>query len=89
MIHLVFSNLKAWLLGTHHGVSQKHLPAYLNEYVFRFNRRFHPMTAFASALGIGVGSAGMTYRGLSAGRPRVPAIPRMTPARQGSGVSTG
>ena len=39
-IHLVFSLAKRWLLGTHHGaVSKKHLPAYLDEYVFRFNRR--------------------------------------------------
>ena len=39
-IHLVFSLAKRWLLGTHHGaVSEKHLPAYLDEYVFRFNRR--------------------------------------------------
>jgi transposase-like protein len=39
-IHLVFSLAKRWLLGTHHGaVSAKHLPAYLDEYVFRFNRR--------------------------------------------------
>lgn len=43
-IHLVFANLKTWIDGTHHGVSQQHLPAYLNEYVFRFNRRFYPMT---------------------------------------------
>jgi ISXO2-like transposase domain len=28
MIHLVFANLKTWLLGTHHGVSAKHLQAY-------------------------------------------------------------
>ena len=68
MIHLVFSNLKAWLLGTHHGVSQQHLPAYLNEFVFRFNRRFYPMTAFATALGIGVNVAGPTYRGLYDGQ---------------------
>jgi len=61
MIHLIFSNLKAWLLGTHHGVSAQHLPAYLNEFVFRFNRRFYPMTAFASALGIGAHVAGPTY----------------------------
>ncbi|MGH8532047.1 MAG: IS1595 family transposase [Gammaproteobacteria bacterium] len=53
MIHLIFSNLKAWLLGTHHGVSTQHFMAYLNEFVFRFNRRFYPMTAFASVLGIG------------------------------------
>jgi hypothetical protein len=41
MIHLVFSNLKTWILGTHHGaIEPQHLQAYLNEYVFRFNRRF-------------------------------------------------
>jgi transposase-like protein len=39
-IHLVFGLAKRWLLGTHHGaVSKKHLPAYLDEFVFRFNRR--------------------------------------------------
>lgn len=39
-IHLVFGLAKRWLLGTHHGaVSRKHLPAYLDEFVFRFNRR--------------------------------------------------
>src|SRR3954447_16185113 len=31
-IHLVFSLVKRWLLGTHHGaVGEKHLPAYLDE----------------------------------------------------------
>ena len=68
MIHLIFSNLKAWLLGTHHGVSAQHLPAYLNEFVFRFNRRFYPMTAFASVLGIGTRVAGPTYGALYRGR---------------------
>ena len=39
-IHLVFGLAKRWLLGTHHGaVSSKHLPAYLDEFTFRFNRR--------------------------------------------------
>jgi transposase-like protein len=39
-IHLVFGLAKRWLLGTHHGaVSAKHLQAYLDEFVFRFNRR--------------------------------------------------
>ena len=68
MIHLVFSNLKVWLLGTHHGVSAQHLPAYLNEFVFRFNRCFYPMTAFASVLGISTRVAGPTYDALYAGR---------------------
>src|SRR5450759_5508922 len=52
MIHIAFSNLKTWLLGTHHGVSHQHLQAYLNEFVFRFTRRFSPMTAFNSVLGL-------------------------------------
>ena len=39
-IHLVFGLAKRWLLGTHQGaVRKKHLPAYLDEFVFRFNRR--------------------------------------------------
>ena len=51
-IHRVFSNLKAWLNGTHHGVEPKHLPSYLDEFVFRFNRRKTPMAAFQTLLGI-------------------------------------
>jgi len=39
-VHLIISLLKRWLLGTHQGaVEKKHLQAYLDEYVFRFNRR--------------------------------------------------
>lgn len=75
MIHLIFSNLKAWLLGTHHGVSAQHLPAYLNEFVFRFNRRFYPMTAFASALGIATRIAGPTYDALYGGHWVHPGAP--------------
>jgi transposase-like protein len=40
IIHTLFSNLKAWLIGTHHGVSKKHLPRYLREWNYRFNRRW-------------------------------------------------
>lgn len=53
MVHLIISNVKTWLQGTFHGsVSKKHLMAYLNEYVFRFNRRFWPGLAFHRALGL-------------------------------------
>lgn len=39
-IHKVFSLFKRTVLGTFHGsVSHKHLPAYLDEFEFRFNRR--------------------------------------------------
>jgi transposase-like protein len=39
-VHKVSSLAKRWLLGTHQGsVDEEHLAAYLNEFVFRFNRR--------------------------------------------------
>ena len=73
LIHIVFSNLKAWILGTHHGTSQQHLQAYLNEYTFRFNRRFYPMTAFNSVLGLAVQTVPPTYEALYSGRWEHPA----------------
>lgn len=39
-VHRVAALSKRWLLGTHQGaVEAAHLPSYLNEFVFRFNRR--------------------------------------------------
>lgn len=39
-VHMVDSLLKRWLNGTHQGnVSPKHLPYYLDEFAFRFNRK--------------------------------------------------
>jgi hypothetical protein len=43
------------------------LQAYLNEYVFRFNRRFYPMTAFNSVLGLAARSVPPTYAALYSG----------------------
>ena len=65
-VHRVFSNLKTWLVGTHHGVSRKHLPHYVNEFVFRFNRRRTPMAAFQTLLGIGSRVETVTYNMLCA-----------------------
>lgn len=67
LIHVVFGNLDAWLLGTHHGVSPKHLQGYLNEFVFRFNRRFWPMVAFDSVLKIASKIIAPTYEELYKG----------------------
>ena len=40
LAHLVASLLKRWLLGTYQGaVRPPHLAYYLDEFVFRFNRR--------------------------------------------------
>ena len=39
-VHRMVSLLKRWLLGTHQGaIDQAHLDYYLDEFVFRFNRR--------------------------------------------------
>ena len=55
LVGLVTSNLKRWLLGTYKGaVLKHHLPAYLNEFVFRFNRRFWRGPAFLRVLGMAV-----------------------------------
>jgi hypothetical protein len=67
LIHLVFSNLKSWLLGIHHSVGPQHLQAYLNEFTFRFNRRFYPFNAFRSLLSIGADSESATYAELYSG----------------------
>ncbi len=40
MCHIVAALLKRWWLGTYHGsMSAKHMPAYLEDFTFRFNRR--------------------------------------------------
>jgi transposase-like protein len=68
-IHRAFSNLKAWLIGTHHGVSSKHLQAYLNEFAFRYNHRGNLFRAFKLVLGLGAIQEGPEYEQLySAGQ---------------------
>lgn len=54
-------------VGVHHGVAPQHLQAYLNEFTFRFNRRFFPLTSFRSLLGIGADSESATYAELYSG----------------------
>jgi predicted RNA-binding Zn-ribbon protein involved in translation (DUF1610 family) len=53
-IHRVFANAKRWALGVYHGLRPAHLQAYLDEFVFRFNRRRTPQAAFARLLGLAV-----------------------------------
>jgi len=60
--HRVFSNLKTWALGVYHGLRRKHLQSYLDEFVFRFNRRHHRHASFRSLLAIAAGHAPLTYK---------------------------
>jgi hypothetical protein len=51
-VHRIFANLKVWALGVYHGLRRKYLQSYLDEFVFRFNRRRTRHAAFRSLLGI-------------------------------------
>jgi hypothetical protein len=59
-VHRIFSNLKVWALGIYHGLRRPHLQSYLDEFVFRFNRRRTHHAAFCSLLGIAAGHAPLT-----------------------------
>ena len=60
--HRAISNLKAWLHGTHRRASRQHLQAYLDEFVFRHNRRGNPHAAFQTLLGLSARHEPSSYR---------------------------
>ena len=64
-VHRVFADAKRWGLGVYHGLRQKHLQAYLDEFVFRFNRRRTPAAAFERLLGLAVTLQPAPYRMLT------------------------
>ncbi len=57
-------NLQQWLIGTYHGVSRHQLQVYLDEFVFRHNRRRTPMAAFQTLLGLGTGRRCTPYEAI-------------------------
>ncbi len=60
-IHRAFSLMKRWSLGTYHGLRRKHVDTYLNEFVFRYNRRFHRHVSFDVLLGLTARYEPMSY----------------------------
>ena len=60
-IHRVFALLKRWSLGTYHGLRRQHIDAYLNEFVFRYNRRFYRHVSFETVLGLAVHRSPVSY----------------------------
>lgn len=68
-IHRVFANFKTWALGVCHGLRHTHLQTYLDEFVFRFNRRGNRHAGFASLLTIGLNHKPVTYNMLIAPDP--------------------
>lgn len=66
--HRAVGNLQQWLIGTYHGVSRRQLQAYLDEFVFRHNRRRQPMAAFQTLLALGTGRGPTSSRAIRGGR---------------------
>ena len=85
-VHRVAALTKRWLLGTHQGsVDVAHLPNYLNEFVFRFNRRRSRSRGllFHRLLQLAVDHDPVRYRELIANPERLP-TPRRPPTGRGS-----
>lgn len=84
-VHRVASLTKRWLLGTHQGsVDEAHLPSYLNEFVFRFNRRSSRSRGmlFYRLLELAVVHGPVRYEELIATR-RPRAVPPVAPRKRG------
>src|ERR1700684_3678587 len=67
-------NLQQWLIGTYHGVSKAQLQVYLNELVFRRNRRKTPAAAFQTLLGLGTSRKSTEYEQIRGARDLHPSL---------------
>jgi|TARA_B100000315_G_scaffold50597_1_gene45096 hypothetical protein len=88
-VHRVASLAKRWLLGTHQGaVDDAHLVSYLDEFVFRFNRRRSRSRGmvFYRVLELAVAHVPMRYQDLIAS-PRPKKVPPAPPTRRGHPTS--
>ena len=60
-IHRVFSLMKRRGLGTYHVLRCKYVDTYLNEFMFRYNRRFYRHVSFEIMLGLALRHHPTTY----------------------------
>lgn len=65
-VHTLIANVKSMLRGAHHGVSHKYLQRYLDEFCYRFNRRYWPSQLFNRLLKAALVTPAVTYAELSA-----------------------
>ena len=59
--HRAFALMKRWALGTYHGLRRKHVDTYLDEFVFRYNRRFYRHVSFEVILGLAANHEPASY----------------------------
>ena len=65
-VHIVIANLKMWLRGTFNRYPLKHLQSYLDEFTFRFNRRWKLENIFDKLLTRCIQRSTITFADLSA-----------------------
>jgi transposase-like protein len=65
-LHIIDSNAKAFINGTFHGLDKKHLQQYLDEFCFRFNRRWFSGELFNRIVNACITSQRITYTELTA-----------------------
>jgi transposase-like protein len=82
-------NLQQWLTGTYHGVSRDQLQVYLDEFVFRHNRRRQPMAAFQTLLGLSTGRKPTTYKQIRGAADLSSHLPKPEPHLLGFAETTG
>jgi hypothetical protein len=88
-VHRIASLAQRWLLGTHQGaVDEAHLGSYLNEFVFRFNRRHSRSRGmlFYRVLELAVAHEPVRYRDLIV-NARPAGTPRRAPGARGHPAS--
>lgn len=68
-IHRVFALVKRWGLGVYHGLRRRHIQTYLDEFVFRFNRRATRRMTFERILQLASLAGPQDYHAIT-GQPR-------------------
>ena len=64
-VHIVIANLKMWLRGTFNRYPEKHIQSYLNEFTFRFNRRWKLENIFDKLINRCILTTTITYAELT------------------------
>jgi len=64
-LHTIIANAKAFIAGTYHGLGEKHLQRYLDEFCYRFNRRKFTLQHFDRTLSACIFASKLSYTELT------------------------
>lgn len=64
-LHIIIMNLKSWIRGIHHKVSERFMNGYLSEFFFRFNRRNFLTSIWHKLIERFMGSSPYSYKAIA------------------------